>query len=180
MGIIKKMTYAADRSSLDCLVALFPDMKEVVVQMGWEAVGPESGCFFPPSVMDMVLVGFAEGLDDQAFIIKRLTSKEDKIPVNVINGDAVLKALAGKKTWITGEKVNLTKGDAQPTENLVLGQVFKTAYSEDLDETSKHKHIGNLGYFTAVPDNAAKFSALKADPIDNEGVLSDVAFTEKG
>src|SRR5690606_21645799 len=99
VGVIKKMIYASDKSSLDRMVSIFPEAKEIVAQMSWEAVGPESGCFFPPSVLDMVLVAIVEGDDDQAFIIKRLTSREDKIPINVVNGDVVLKALSGKKLW---------------------------------------------------------------------------------
>jgi hypothetical protein len=49
----------------------------------------------------------------------------------------------------------------------------------DLDETAKHKHIGNLGYLTAVPDNAVEFQTLKASPVDDVAMLSDLSKTEK-
>jgi hypothetical protein len=70
-------------------------------------------------------------------------------------------------------------GAADPDEPLVLGAVFKAAYSQDLELQSEHRHIGNLGYYTDVPQNVLDIVALKASPVDDELMLSDVARTEK-
>ena len=70
-------------------------------------------------------------------------------------------------------------GSKTSAENMVLGQVFKALMSSTLQDIAVHKHIGNMGYLTSPPDNAADFEALKASPVDDEGVLSDIAFTQK-
>ena len=62
----------------------------------------------------------------------------------------------------------------------MLGQVFITMMKDLLDALAAHKHIGNLGAPTAIPDNVTDFTDLKDDPIDNEDIVSDIAFTEKG
>lgn len=178
---IKKLGLAADRSVLRVQVSVFPEQREIIARMSWSAVGEEAGVFMFPNVGDLVLVCMADGDEEDAFVFSRLTSKIDKIPLHAADGDLVAKALTGKKTWITSDtRINLSAGDTEPTENLVLGQVFKTMQSEFLEAVSLHTHIGNLGYNTAPPDNASVYTDLKADPIDNEGVLSDLAFTEKG
>jgi hypothetical protein len=183
VAIIKKLHLAKDKSFLKVSCDIFPENREIVARMTWESVGPESGIFSFPQINDMVLVAIAEGDEDQAFIIKRLTSKVDKIPVTAVDGSTVIKALEGKKVWITSNnKIFISKEDSDPTENLVLGQEFKTAYSDHLDNDAKHTHIGNLGYATSppMPTFLAKYQQLKASPVDDEKMLSDIAFTEKG
>ena len=110
----------------------------------------------------------------------RLTSKVDLIPIQAVDGSTVMRSLAGKKIHVLSDtKILFGKGGADPTEPLVLGSIFQTAYSSHLDETIKHKHIGNLGFFTAPPDNASAFTAIKAAPVDDGAMLSDLTFTEK-
>jgi hypothetical protein len=118
---------------------------------------------------------------DSAFVLKRLTSKEDQIPLQAMDGSTVIKSINGKKNHIlSNTAIFLGRGgSADPTEPLVLGNVFTTAYSHDLQQTAIHKHIGNLGYFTAVPDNAQEFLDLKASPVDDKAILSDLSKTEK-
>lgn len=192
---VKKLILAEDRSSLKVIVSVFPEEREIVARMTWDAVGPESGNFVFPSVDDLVLIAQVEGDDDQAFIIKRLTSRVDKIPVTAVDGSTVIKSLDGKKIWVTSDtRINLSKSDTQPTQNLILGQIFKsfaqsllTEVKKLADENSKETHIGNLGFNTSVPNNATAYSAvkdavqaLKDSPIDDNAILSDIAFTEKG
>ena len=194
IGAILSLEIAVDKSVARANVEIFPERREIIARMAWDSVGPNSGFFTLPNVGDLVLIAFADGDDDQAFVIKRLTSKEDKMPANVITGDSVLKALAGKKAWITSDsKINLSKGDSAPTENAVLGQVFKTYASEllgifkdVLTELKTETHLGNLGFKTGVPTNASAYNdkkteveALKASPIDDSAILSDLTFTEK-
>lgn len=183
-----------DRSVLMVSVNVFPENIEMVARMSWEAVGPDAGDFQFPSKNDLVLVGFMDGEEDEAFVIRRLTSKEDKIPVQAITGDKVSRALTGQKNHVLSDtNVLLGRGGADPTEALVLGNVFQAAYSSHLaelskqaDTSSKHTHIGNLGYYTAPPDLASDFSAvksaadaIKASPVDDLEILSDLSRTEK-
>lgn len=208
VGKILRLSMASDRSSLSVFVEVWPEQREIVARMSWEAVGPSAGFFFFPVAGDLVLIGFAEGDDDHAFVLKRLTSKEDKIPLNCETGAIVLKALDGKNAFVTAEKTFITKNHTEATENFVLGQQLK-AFLGDLllkikdlsdkvnelsTEISTHNHIGNLGYPTSAPNQAAafvqfsqdfttlgeEFNTLKESPVDSEDLLSDIAFTEKG
>lgn len=206
---IKKMSLVSDRSALKCLVSIFPDQREVVARMTWAMTGPDAGVVEFPSVDDLVLVAFADGENDLAFVISRLSSKEDKLPLKAVDGHLVLKSKSGKQAWLTSNsKIYLSKGNTTPTQNLVLGQELKTLLSYVLaqladqadklkqlsNDISTHNHIGNLGYPVSAPLNAAAFTAAatqfdtkktnfenkKASPVDDQVILSDLAFTEKG
>lgn len=179
-GTIAALDLTADRSVLRVRVTIFPEQMDVIAKMTWEQVGPNAGIFGFPAVNDLVLVAFADKNMDQAFVIKRMTSLEDKIPIQAVDGATVVRALAGKKAHLISDTaILLGRGGTDPTQPLVLGTVFKTAYSKDLDETAKHKHVGNIGYLTFVPDNAAEFVTLKASPVDDTLMLSDISKTEK-
>lgn len=206
---IKKLSVAEDRSFLKCLVSIFPEQREVVARMSWPMTGPEAGIIEFPEVEDLVLIAFADGENDYAFVISRLTSSIDKLPLKAIDGHLVLKSKSGKQIWLTSSnKILISKGDTEPTENLVLGQELKTLLvdilakltelsgkCDDLStEISQHTHAGNLGYPTSPPNQAASFvqfatdfNGLGADfddisssPVQDEIILSDIAFTEKG
>jgi hypothetical protein len=180
IGLVKQMHTAEDRSVLKVKVLTLPDNLNMICKMSWNAVGPDAGIFQFPSIDDLVIVGYLDGNENEAYVISRVTSKTDKIPMQALDGHLVLRTLAGKKAWVTSDTgVRLSRGNTEPTERLMLGDVFKTAYSKDLDETAKHKHIGNLGYLTAVPDNAVEFTTLKASPVDDAEMLSDLSKTEK-
>lgn len=194
IGQIKSLHLADDRAYLKVTVMIFPEQRNIIATMTWDSVGPDSGDFVFPAIDDMVLIAQAEGDDNQAYVIKRLTSRSDKIPQIAVNGDKVQRTLAGKKFWnVSDTRINLSRGETEPTENLVLGQVFKTMMSELLaslkvhaQNDADHLHIGNLGYYTFKPNLEAEFlnrkeeyDTLKTSPIDDEVVLSDLSFTEK-
>lgn len=194
IGKIKKLYLSDDRSVLRVLVSMFPEERDIIATMTWESVGPNCGDFTFPVPDDMVLIGQVYGDDDQAYVLKRLTSRADKIPSAAVNGDKVQKTLDGKKFWnISDTRINLSRGENEPAENLVLGQVFKK-FADDLLKTLKdhaqnnaaHKHMGNLGFLTSAPDNAndhlsrkGEYDTLKTSPIGDNKILSDLSFTEK-
>jgi hypothetical protein len=179
VGKIEQLEVAADRSVLRCMILVLPDDIRMVASMSWEAVGPSAGIFQFPSVNDLVVVGYLDGHENEAFVLKRLTSKEDNIPIQAIDGHTVVKALDGKKAFLNSNtEINLTR-EGPGNERIVLGDTFKAAYSLDLDRTANHLHIGNLGYYTAVPHNRPDFVALKASPVDDNLMLSDLSKTEK-
>ena len=143
VGTVLSLELASDRAFLKVSVNVLPEETEMVCRMTWDAVGPNAGSFQFPSLNDMVMVGYLDGDEDEAFVLRRLTSKVDKIPIQAIDGHMVHRALGGKKLYLVSDTdIQLARGDADATEQLLLGNVFKTAYSSDLDATSKHKHIG--------------------------------------
>jgi len=194
VGKVLKLYVAEDRSYLKILASIFPEERQIVATMSWEAVGPEAGEFTFPVQEDMVLIAQVEGDDDQAYVIKRLTSRADKIPQAALNGDTVKKTIAGKKYWnISDTRINLSRGDVEPTENVVLGQIFKK-FCEDLIEIhknhaqndSEHLHMGNLGYLVGestkkddLLNRKTEYDTLKQSPISDSKILSDLSFTEK-
>lgn len=195
VGKVLKTSLVSDKSALRCNVSIWPEQREIIANCAWDAVGPGSGFYQFPMPNDLVLVAYADGDDDQAFVFKRLSSKEDSIPANAAGGNTVLKSLAQKALWLTGqENLYLSKGDSTPSENLVLGQQLKALLSDILSQLadlsmaiSTHNHIGNLGYPTSPPNQAGDFVAfqgefdnLKSSPVEDEAILSDFAFTEKG
>lgn len=194
IGEVKKTEATSDRSVLRCLLGVIPDGREIVARYTWPATGPNAGICFFPVVGDLVVVVFADGSNDDAYIISRISSKVDNLPVNALNGDLVMKALADKKAWLTGQIVQITQGDSVGTENLVLGQQLKNLLVDVLgtlkdlcDLLASHTHVGNLGFPTAPPAQASQFSSigssfagLKASPVEDEAILSSFSFTEKG
>jgi hypothetical protein len=55
------------------------------------------------------------------------------------------------------------------------------------DTLATHTHVGNFGAPTSAPieatdftDHKDAFEAVKLSPVDDEAMLSDIAFTEKG
>jgi hypothetical protein len=180
IGTIKQLSVASDRSYLKAMVNILPDNINMICSLTWDAVGPEAGIFQFPSVNDLVIVGYLDGKENDAFIIRRCTSAEDKIPLQAVNGHLVLKTLAGKKAFISSNtEVNLVRGNDPGNERLVLGDTFKTAYSQHLAIDAAHTHIGNLGYPTLVPIQASQYTAIKTSPVDDDLMLSDLSKTEK-
>lgn len=195
IGKITKLSVATDRSVLRCMVSMLDwnEQPEIVAKMTWDQLGVESGCLTLPSVNDLVIVCFAEGDVEQAFIIRKLSAKDDKIPKNAVEGHTVLKSMQGKNLWLTSDsKINLSKGDTAPTENVVLGQQLKALLSDILtqiadlaEKVSTHTHPGNLGYPTGAPMQAADFVSLKSEvdnlkssPVGDEKILSKISFTD--
>lgn len=133
IGKITKVTLLPDRSELIVECDLVWDSRHVVAIMAWESTGPESGDFDFPIEGELVMIAMMEGDDDHAYVVKRLTSKDEKIPNTAIGGHRVVRARSGKKLWLTSStRINLSLGDTEPTEPLVLGNTFKTALSSIL------------------------------------------------
>ncbi len=237
LGVITQLGAYSDRSMLRVQVRVFPDEREIVAIMTWQFVGTDSGDFEFPNVGDLVLVCFLDKSPDDAFVIARLTSKEDTMPPMAMEGHRVSKAK--KKLFLNSpEAIHLTRGVAgeeEGIENLVLGQVLKLAMSTELtasasaaDELSKLAEqtkeavsklsslVSALSTFASAltveaaagaaltaqltPITAAlpgissaidsvksaavslksDFEDIKESPVDDDAMLSDIAFTEKG
>lgn len=200
IALIQELSLADDRSFLKCFCNIISEGedREIVARMTWENVGPDSGDFQFPSVGDLVLVAYLDAEPDMAFIIRRFTSKEDTIPQNATGGDRVIKSLAEKNIWITAQnELYLSRSDAKPSENLVLGQAFQRfannfmTYMEDIaadleevkDKFNAHSHAGMGASPPASPialtSSKDAISDLKSNQTENNAMLSDYAFTSK-
>lgn len=179
LGIVNKLTILDNNSSLFVGVKIFPDGQDIETRMTFAASGPDAGIIQFPELKDLVLIGFVDGDVDQAFVIKSLSSQVDFIPEEAKDGSLVIKARKGKKLLLNSdEQINLSrKGDGD--ESLVLGNEFKKAYSKQLEIDSSHTHVGNLGFPTAPPSQAQDYLSLKASPVDDNKMLSDLTKTEK-
>ena len=181
-GEIKALHLARDRTVLNVNVSILPEEREIVARMTWDAVGKDAGIFHFPKIGDFVLVAFPDNDVDSAVVIRRLTNLDDTIPPNATSGDLVVKSREGENLWLTGQKrVNITKGDAAPDENLVLGKQLKALMQQLLQTLSQETHVcGPPGYNSSPPNQAADYNNMKASPVDDDAMLSDVSFTEKG
>jgi len=181
LAMLVKLELAKDRSHLKCLVSVFPEQRQMIARMTWENVGPESGDFEFPAPNDLLMIAFPEGDHNQCYVIRRLTSLDDKIPLQAVDGDRAIVARAGKKIWASSDtRVNVSRSAEEPTENMVLGQVAKELFSSWLQLDADHRHMCMPpGYLSLKPDKESEFLAKKASPVDDQAVLSDLAFTEK-
>jgi len=184
IGKIVELSPADDNAYLHVVIELYPEEVEVVCRMAWEATGKEAGIFQFPVVDDLVMVCFIDGDEDQAYIIRRLTSKEDKIPAKAMDGHTVIKALSGKEAWITSdEKINLSKEDTSPTEAVVLGNILKTFLTAWIDAWLDAPVIGQgAAPVTLSPAIKALLTQYKSTYLTtaSSNILSQLTFTERG
>ncbi len=194
VALVEATELAPDSSTLRAQVKILTQDRSVIVRVCWDACGPNAGSFQFPVKDDLVLIAFAEGDNEQGYLIRRLSSKIDKIPTQAADGSTVFRALAGKAAHLLSDTaILLGRGEATPTEPLVLGLVLKDLLGEILgliadlaDATGSHMHLGNLGAPTGPPTDPSPFSGVSSnagtladDPVGNDGILSDFAFTEK-
>ena len=104
LGEVRGLQLARDRSVLDVTVSVFPEDREIVASMSWEAVGKDAGFYHFPNIGDVVLIAYPDQEIDNAVIIKRFSNIDDTIPQNAVGGDMVLKTREGETLWITGQK----------------------------------------------------------------------------
>lgn len=76
-----------------------------------------------------------------------------------------------------GYEVRVKNGQIQVGKNgvfetVVVGDTLKTLLSALIDAIVQHTHLGNLGYPTGAPQNAAVFSNLKAENLSNDKILA--------
>lgn len=208
IGQVTAQEYASDGSNHLVKVLLFPDRHEMVATVGAPAVGPQAGIYGPITVGDMALVGMAEGSEDYAHVICRLSSNSDKIPQQARDGHTIAKSLAGKNAYLWGQakanvvgeaRINLAKADADVTEPLILGLVMQQAYEAALLrlETLIDKMIAGPMTVSSAPGQASPthpqfvtdLQQIKMDIADDKDLystdpdtnfLSQLSFTERG
>jgi hypothetical protein len=201
---VKKLGVASDRSILRVQVEVLDDLtevsREIIAVMTWDAVGTDSGEYEFPSTDDLVLVAQTEGNSDAAYVIKRLSSKADRIPQKATEGHKVSKARSGKKYYIASNAgIHICKSDNDGTEPLVLGNTLKTALGNLIDKInemidkitgspltiSSSPGMPSIIYPQLVTDlNAVKsdLNTLKGTYVTtaSTNIVSQIAFTERG
>lgn len=93
------------------------------------------------------------------------------------DGETSLYDSFGHEVYLSENKMQF--GSQASANPMMLGDVVQQLFSTLLELIASHNHIGNLGYPTGVPSNAAQFTELKASPVDDGAIISDKCFTEK-
>lgn len=93
------------------------------------------------------------------------------------DGETILYNQFGQLVYLSNGKIQI--GSKSSDEPLVLGNVFKQLMDQLLSALAEHVHPVPDGT-SGPPDNAAVYSSLQESPIDDNSILSDVAFSEKG
>lgn len=185
VGKILQLDLAKDRSVWRAKIQILPDDREVVSRMTWDQVGPETGIYGPAEKDDMVLLCFPDSEElDLSFVIRRLSTKNAKIPIRAGDGHTLIKARPGKNLYLGSEaKTLLGKLDTatDPDEPLLLGNVVKALFTNILTQIETHTHLSSApGSPTSPPVNALAFTALKLSPVADNKINSDIIFGEKG
>jgi hypothetical protein len=199
LGLIQALEPALDQSCLRVLVKQIPDNVDISATMSWSLTGPGSGILQFPQQNDLVLMASADGHPDLTFVISRLTSAEDTIPLRCLTGDMVIRSLDGTKANISSDtRVNIGRGGlVEESEPMVLGNVLKSALEALWTSLDTHlgnlstgpMGIGNLGYDVPThPTMIANIAASKAQIVLDmtqyltatvTNILSQIAYTER-
>lgn len=202
VGVVQSVVPTVERSLVRVKVKLLPDEDLIVARMTWAATGPDAGFFALPESGDLVLVAFDATFGDrqQAFVIARLTSREDTIPLRAaLNQDWVLQAVSGKKLNLGSDTgVYIDRGGLVPaSEPLVLGNILKTALASFYDQAvgiiddiiAGPVGIGNIGNPVPIDPTLAvaltvRKTELEADKLVyittvTTNIVSQIAFTER-
>lgn len=91
-------------------------------------------------------------------------------PDDLQSGESVLYSLGKFRVYARGDRLEIGKdGD---NEVLPVGDTLLEFLVELLQLIVQHTHLGNLGYPTGVPQNAADFTQLQTENLDNEKILA--------
>ena len=69
-------------------------------------------------------------------------------------------------------KDSIKFGKDSDFEVVPVGETLKDFLVSLIELIVQHTHLGNLGYPTGVPQNAADFTQLQANNLDNEKILA--------
>lgn len=101
---------------------------------------------------------------------------KDKPEVQV--GEVQLYNQFGQAIYLKNGTVHL--GVAAASNPAVLGNELKAMLQELLTLLATHTHVGNLGSPTTPPVEASQFTSIKSSQVDNNNILSQLVFLQKG
>jgi hypothetical protein len=205
-GVITGLGLSLNGSTLRVTVNLIPENRSIIATMTFADVTDVTF----PEVNDLALIGFHDGEDDSAYVVKLVTTDEELIPEFAQLGHSVRYARPGTKLYLGSDtKVGIGRPNVEPTEALVLGNQLNTfltnllTYMKNMaTELASHTHPVSVTVATtgtaaaqsgtgtgtaAAPADAAAFTAYSTDfsnlstsPVGNGNLLSTIAFTESG
>lgn len=91
-------------------------------------------------------------------------------PTGLAVGEMTIYSKAGYAIRVRNDKIEVGKGGE--FEPVVVGETLKELLIAVLDAIASHTHIGNSGFDTSPPKNAADFTGAKADFLDNDKILA--------
>lgn len=92
-------------------------------------------------------------------------------PDDLESGESAVFSSGGYECRILNGKIEVGKdGDF---ETVVVGETLRQFLITLVNAIVAHTHLGNLGYPTGTPINAAQFTAAKADNLDNKKILAE-------
>lgn len=126
LAVVKKVEVLLDLSGCQVQVMTLPEKLEVIATVCWAACSQGGFLGAIPVADDLILLAYDEqGL---AHVVSRLSSSDDKVPMQAKLGHMVVKAADGKKSYLQGDKVLIGKPDItgliDPDEPLALGNVL--------------------------------------------------------
>jgi phage gp45-like len=140
----------------------------------------EFGFTSHPPVGSEGIAVFIAGDRTNGFVIR--TENRTYRVKNLSEGEMAIYSMGGKKVHCGNDKIAIGESEDPSSidQPLVLGTELQTLLSDILTAISTHTHLGNLGIATGPPLNASTFTTLKASPVDDGEINSNLAFTEKG
>lgn len=181
IGPITQVGLSLDGNTLRVQVNLLPENREIVAEMTWDDFTRVTF----PQVNDLVLVGFVDGLPDDAFVIRVMSGPDDPLAAFAQAGHSIYYSRAGKNAYLGSDtKIGISKPDSEPTEPLVLGTVLVNGLTElcnaflnaaYLADTPMGPGMLNPAIRTAIQ----QFMQTYLNTPDSN-ILSQLAFTERG
>jgi len=110
---------------------------------------------------------------------RQVIGHRDKNRPTVGSGETVLYNQHGQRIRLEAGKIRI--GSDASGDPVVLGTETRQMLSQALAAIISHTHTSSApGAPTSPPLNSAAFSSLKASPVDDGAMLSDLVYTEKG
>lgn len=195
IGKIVGVDVLPDNSLVLCEVSILTKEEDynIICKMSWDDISSGGGSIQLPNVDDLVLIALPDGDAEEAFIIKRLSSQSDTIPIDALTGNKVIRAQNFKKLHLQSDtEITLASSAILATEAIVLGNELKSLLALFMTEVatistnvSTHFHLGNLALPTGPPLNAVAFVAsaatittLQTTRVDSDKILSGLVKTE--
>jgi phage gp45-like len=90
-------------------------------------------------------------------------------PSDLSEGETLVYSLGKYQCRVLNGQIQVGKDGVY--ETVVVGDTLNTFLKALLDFYIAHLHIGNLGFYTSVADNAPDVTQLKTNNLDNDKIL---------
>jgi hypothetical protein len=94
----------------------------------------------------------------------------DKDAPSVDEGESVQYSKGGYRVVVKNGEIFVGKGT--DLEHMVVGETLKAVLIPLITTINAHTHMGNLGFPTGKPLNAADFTAIQTNNLDNNKILA--------